>query len=568
MAEITYPIKIKPCTDFPEAAYLGNPQVKRDGVELTLNADELAEYVKCASSCEYFVEKYCKIIHVDDGIIDFILYPYQRRLLRAFEDNRFSIVLACRQSGKSITSVMFILWYVCFHEAKTVLLLANKGSTSREMLSRITMALEHLPFFLQPGCKSLNKGSIIFSNKSKIEAWSTSSNSVRGKSASMVYLDEFAFIDNDVEFFKSTYPTISSGKTTKIVMTSTANGIANVFYKLWNSAIHKANKFIPERIDWWDVPGRDEAWKEEQIANTSEEDFNQEYGNSFLGTANTLINPETLLKLSPSVPIEKHGDVKIYERPVEGHQYVMMVDVCKARGQDYSTFSILDLDERPYKQVATYRNNMVSPQIYPDVIYKYCKAYNDAYLIIESNDQGAQVFSIMRHDFEYENVFIGTHRSGNTNGLEMTSKVKRIGCSNLKDLMERGNLLIQDEETISEFCTFEAVGNSYEAAKSCHDDTVMPFVMFAWFTESNAFKEISDTNLREMMSQESSRIIADSVPFVGLPDTDAGGDHSYVFVRMDETTGRRGQSFRKDPDFGLVIEDDGDGPTNISPYAI
>ena len=296
-----------------EQGYLGNNNVKKDGVIAPWSQDTILEYKKCMEDPKYFAKNYCKVIHLDRGLVNFDLYPYQETMFDHFNDNRFSIVLACRQSGKSISSVAYILWYAIFHTEKNVAILANKGATAREMLARVTLMLENLPYFLQPGTKALNKGSIEFSNNSKILASATSGSSIRGLSINLLFLDEFAFVENDAQFYTSTYPVVSSGKDTKVIITSTANGIGNVFHKIWEGAQQQTNTFIPFRVDWWDVPGRDDAWKQETINNTSQLQFDQEYGNTFFGTGDTLIDAETLMKLRAKNPIRVNGDCLIYE---------------------------------------------------------------------------------------------------------------------------------------------------------------------------------------------------------------------------------------------------------------
>src|SRR6056300_1862376 len=320
--------------------YLGNSNIKRDGVIHNFSGNEILEYSKCLKDPGYFATQYCKIIHVDYGLVPFELYPYQEQMFNHFNDNRFSIVLACRQSGKSISSVAYLLWYAVFHPEKVIAILANKGATAQEMLGRVTLMLEHLPFFLQPGCKALNKRSIEFSNNSRIVSAATSGSSIRGMSVNLLYLDEFAFVENAAEFYTSTYPVISSGKDTKVIITSTANGIGNQFYTIWQGAIQGTNAYKPFRVDWWDVPGRDEEWKRETINNTSQLQFDQEFGNTFFGTGDTLIGAEALMKMKAINPIRilEGGDLLVYEEAIEGHDYIICVDVSKGRGQDYSTF--------------------------------------------------------------------------------------------------------------------------------------------------------------------------------------------------------------------------------------
>jgi hypothetical protein len=500
--------------------YLGNPLVKRDGVVQDWTQKEIKEYAKCMKNPSYFTENYVKIISLDKGLVPFNLYPYQRNMFYQFQKQRFNIVLACRQSGKSISACAFLVWYALFNPEKTIAIMANKGATAREMLGRITLMLENLPFFLQPGCKALNKGSIEFSNNSRIVAAATSGSSIRGMSVNLLYLDEFAFVERASEFYTSTYPVVSAGTDTKIIVTSTANGVGNIFYNIWQGAEQGVNEFKSFRVDWWDVPGRDENWKTSTIANTSQLQFDQEFGNTFFGTGDTLINAETLMKLKSKNPVEalEGGNLLIYEKTQKDHAYIMTVDVSKGRGQDYSTFTIIDISASPFRQVAVYRNNVISPILYPNIIYKYAKVYNDAYVVIEANDQGGIVCNGLYHDFEYENMYLESAVKADKIGIEITRKSKRIGCSSFKDLLENDKLEIVDQDTIMEISTFEARGQSYEATQGNHDDLVMNLVMFGYFVYTEAFQDISDINLKEMIFNDRMKAIEEDVVPFGFHD--------------------------------------------------
>ena len=510
-----------------ETNYLGNPNVRGADVEHPWTKKELLEYKKCLSSPQYFAKKYCKVIHLDKGLIPFKLYPYQEEMFESFEDNRFNIVLACRQSGKSIAAVAYLLWYVIFKGEQVVGILANKNAIAREMLSRITLMLENLPFFLQPGCTTLNKGSIGFSNNSRIIAAATSSSSIRGMSLNLVYLDEFAFVENATEFYTSTYPVISSGKTSKIIITSTANGIGNMFHKLYEGSLQGTNEFKSTRVDWWDVPGRDDKWKAMTIENTSQLQFDQEFGNSFHGTGNTLISADILLALRAANPIEYTNNIKIWDQPEEGHTYQMFVDVSRGRGQDYSTFTVIDVSQNPFVQVCTYRDNMISPLLFPDLIYKYAMHYNEAYVVVESNDAGQVVCNGLYYDLEYENVFVESMIKANAIGVTMTKKTKRIGCSNIRDIMQQGKLIIKDEETIREMSTFVAKGSSYQADHNSHDDLMMNLVMFGWFTSTTFFAESTDVDMKRMLYKEKVAQMMDEVIPVGTFPMDSDEGHPF-----------------------------------------
>lgn len=509
--------------------YLGNPQVKKDGVEEDWTQEKVAEYAKCMSDPAHFAKTHLKVINLDDGLVPFDLYPYQEEMFKHFNENRFSVVLACRQSGKSISSVAYILWYALFHPEKNVAILANKGATAREMLARVTLMLENIPFYLQPGCKVLNKGSIEFSNNSKIFASATSGSSIRGQSVNLLFLDEFAFVERAAEFYTSTYPVISSGKETKVIITSTANGIGNPFHKIWEGAVQGVNEFKSFRVDWWDVPGRDEAWKESTIANTSQLQFDQEFGNTFFGTGNTLISAECLLNLKASRPkrILEGGDLLVYDDSRKGSQYIMTVDVSKGRGQDYSTFTVIDISSRPFKQVAVYRNNTISPLLFPDIIYKYANVYNEAYVVIESNDAGQLVCNGLYHEREYENVHMTSSVKSTGIGVEMNRKTKRLGCSGFKDVLETNRLEVVDEESIIEISTFEAKGQSYEAKEGCHDDLVMNLVMFGYLIQTSYFAEMTDIDVKKMMFEQRMQEIEADVPPFGIHDNGGVDEISY-----------------------------------------
>ena len=502
-------------------SYLGNPNVKRDGVLQVWSQDLLKEYKKCMDNPVYFAEEYVKVISLDQGLVPFKLYPYQQEMFSHFNDNRFSIVLACRQSGKSISACAYLLWFALFHSEKTIAILANKGATAREMLSRITLMLENIPFFLQPGSKALNKGSLEFSNNSRILAAATSGSSIRGMSVNLLYLDEFAFVERASEFYTSTYPVVSAGKNTKVIITSTANGIGNQFHKIWEGAVQKINEFVSFRVDWFDVPGRDETWKAQTISNTSQLQFDQEFGNTFFGTGDTLIAAETLLGLrtQPYLKDLEGGDLRIYKEPVKDHDYIMCVDVSKGRGQDYSTFNLIDISVRPFEQVAVYRNNTISPLLFPNIIYKYAKSYNDAYVVVESNDQGTVVCNGLYHDLEYENVHVESTVKAGRIGIEMTRKSKRLGCSAIKDILENNKLNIVDDNTILEISTFEARGQSFEASNGNHDDLMMNLVMFGYFVSTQFFADMSDINLKQVLfDQQMKQIEDDIVPFGYIDD--------------------------------------------------
>ena len=496
--------------------YLGNNLIKRAGVETTYTEEQLTEYQKCSSDPTHFIETYTQIISLDEGLVPFNLRGYQEDMINHFNDNRFSVVLAARQSGKSITSCAYLLWYLLFTPEVTVAILANKGAIAREMVARIVTMLETVPFFLQPGVKILNKGNIEFGNDSKLVAAATSSSSIRGMSINMLYLDEFAFVEDAETFYTATYPVITSGKDSKVIITSTANGVGNMFHKIYESAVHGNSEYKSFLINWFDVPGRDDEWKKMTIANTSEAQFEQEYGNSFLGTGNTLVNADTLLGMRAIDPDWRKQNMNVYERPRAGHNYITCVDVSQGRGIDYSTFSIFDVSSKPFKQVATYRDNMISPMLFPDIINKYCRPYNESLVIIENNAEGSMVATQLHYDIEYPNVFVQGMTKSTDIGITMSRKIKRVGCSTLKELLEENRLTVIDRATITELMTFVNKGSSFEADRGYHDDMVMNCVLFSWFVTTDYFTNLTDTAVKDLLYAEQQKLIEDDMLPAGV----------------------------------------------------
>jgi len=517
------------------AGYKGNVLLKKANQNIEWTPDLVAEYVKCSQDPVYFTETYMKIISVNEGLVSFKLYDYQKKMVQSFADNRFSIITTARQAGKSTTTCAFILWYIIFHPEKTVALLANKGDTAREILSRVQLAYQHLPKWLQQGVVEWNKGSFVLENNSRVIAAATSASAIRGYSINLLFIDEAAFIDNWDEFFTSVYPTISSGSESKIILVSTPNGL-NHFYATWVNAQEGRNGYNPILVNWKDVPGRDEKWKADTLAgmNFDIEKFNQEMECEFLGSSGTLIAGWKLKELVHTAPlVQKEGLIQ-YKAVEKNHIYVTLCDVSRGKGLDYSAFQLLDVTKMPYEQVCVYRNNAVTPVDYAEVIHRVAKAYNDAYVMVEINDIGEQVSHSLHYDFGYENVLFTENagRSGKRitqgfggksnevdKGIRTTKIVKSIGCSILKLLIEGNQFLINDFHTINELSTFSKKGTSYEAEPGKHDDLVMCLVLFAWMTEQQYFKDITNINtlasLREKTEEDMEQDLA---PF-GFVDT-------------------------------------------------
>ena len=522
-------------------SYHGNPLLKSAGVAHNFTQEELDEYLKCSNDHVYFIENYIKIVHVDLGIIPFDLYDFQQKMVNTIHDNRFSIFCTPRQVGKSTTVVSYFLWYVLFNEDVNIAILANKGSLARDILSRLQLAYENLPKFLQQGVLIWNKGNIELENGSKIIASSTSSSAIRGGSYNMILLDEFAFVPPNIadEFMASVYPTISSGKSTKIVVVSTPNGL-NHFYKMWEDAKENKNNYAPVEVAWRDVPGRDDAWKDETIRNIGKERWAQEFEGEFVGGTNTLVNASSLKNLVFKAPIEQKGGIDVYEHPKEGRVYAIGVDVSRGENLDYSAFSVFDATEFPYRQVAKYRNSSISPLLYPSVVASCGQKYNDAYVLVETNGIGQQVADVLHNDMEYDNlvlitskgragqVFDGGFGKGSTQlGITMSKKVKQVGCSMLKDLIESQKLITNDFETIRELSSFVSKAHSYEADVGCHDDLVMSMLLFAWLTSQPHFKDITDLDLRRRLLEEKMQALEEEVLPFGFMN-DAQDNESFV----------------------------------------
>lgn len=512
--------------------YNGNVNIKKAGVHQEYTPEQLAEYIKCKEDPIYFIKNYVKIVSLDDGLVHFDMWEFQEKMIETFFENRWSINLLPRQMGKTITVAAFILHYAIFNSQKSVGILANKGATAREILSRVKRMIENLPFFLQPGVKEYNKGTVEFGNGSSVMAAGTSNDAIRGFSFNVVYLDEFAFVDNADEFFTSTYPVISSGKDTKVIITSTPNGM-NLFYKLWTEANSKRNKFIPIKVHWSENPNRDEKWKEETLANIGQRQFDQEYGCKFYGSSGTLISGEKLSCLTWDDPMMQDDKMTTYENPIEGHTYLCTVDVAEGVGSDFSVIHVTDITSMPYRQIVVYRDNRISPIVLTEVVHRIATKYNEAYILVETNSIGSQVGVFLHNEYEYENLIItsvkaqenvisgGFSGSATDYGLRTTKKSKRIGCTNLKTLIEEDILLIRDFETVSELQTFSSRGQSYEAEDGKHDDIVMTLVLLGWISTQDYFIDLVNNDARaKTMENRMSQIEAELTPFGYIQDGD------------------------------------------------
>jgi len=521
--------------------YLGNPNLKRANVQQEWTEEQVKEYARCMQDPLYFIQNYVRIVSLDEGLIPFKMYPFQKEMVGTFHKNRFTICKLPRQSGKSTTMISYLLHYSLFNPSVNIAILANKAATARDLLGRLQLAYEHLPKWLQQGVMSWNKGSLELENGSKILASSTSASAVRGGSYNIIFLDEFAYVPSNVaeQFFSSVYPTISSGKSTKVMIVSTPHGM-NMFYKLWTDAEEKRNSYIPIEVHWSEVPGRDEKWRKETIANTSEQQFQTEFECEFLGSIDTLITPSKLRTLAYKTPLQSNAGLDIYEQPQKGHTYFMVADVSRGTKNDYSAYVVFDVTQVPYRVVAKYRDNEVKPLLFPQKIYHVARAYNQAFVLVEVNDIGEQVANALQFDMEYDNLVMASMRgragqimgggfSGGKAqlGVRTTKAVKKIGCSNLKQLLESDKIIVEDFDCINELSTFIVKGSSFEADDGCNDDLVACMFIFCWATDQTYFKELTNNDVREQMfKDQQEQLEQDMAPFGfvvnGLEDENVG----------------------------------------------
>jgi len=527
--------------------YLGNPNLKKANTPIEFTEEQVIEFLKCKEDPVYFANNYIKIVSLDEGLTQFHPYHFQEKLINRFHENRFNICKMPRQTGKSTTVVSYLLHYAVFNDSVNIGILANKAATARELLGRLQTAYENLPKWMQQGIIAWNKGSMELENGSKILAASTSASAVRGMSFNVLFLDEFAFVPNHVadDFFASVYPTITSGKNTKVIIVSTPHGM-NHFYRMWHDAEKSKNDYIPTDVHWSEVPGRDLEWKEQTIKNTSEQQFKIEFECEFLGSIDTLITAAKLKSLVYDDPIKRNAGLDIYEEPKEDHTYVVTVDVARGVEKDYSAFCVCDTTTFPYRLVAKYRNNTIKPILFPNIIRDVSKAYNQAFILVEVNDIGDQVASIIHMDLEYDNILmcsmrgragqvVGQGFSGKKTqlGVKMSKTVKKIGSLNLKALIEDDKLLVSDLDVISELTTFIQKSGSFEAEEGCNDDLAMCLVIFAWLVQQDYFKEMTDNDVRKKIYEDQrDQIEADMAPFGFISD---GLDDEGTIVENDGT---------------------------------
>jgi len=541
--------------------YLGNPLLKKANTTQEFSQDQVLEFARCIDDPVYFAENYIQIVTLDYGLKNFEPYEFQKVMLDRFHHNRFNVCKLPRQSGKSTIVVSYLLHYALFNDNVNIAILANKAATARDLLDRLQTAYENLPKWLQQGVLTWNKASLELENGSKIIAASTSASAVRGGSYNIIFLDEFAFVANHIadQFFSSVYPTISSGQNTKVIIVSTPHGM-NHFYKIWHDAERSKNEYIPTEVHWSDVPGRDAEWKRQTIANTSEQQFKVEFECEFLGSVDTLISPSKLRTMVYEQPSITHQGLDVFTDVKTDNNYVITVDVARGVGGDYSAFTVIDITSFPHQLVCKYKNNEIKPMLFPSIIKEVADNYNKAYVLCEVNDVGDQVAAILNFDLEYENVLmcsmrgragqiVGQGFSGKKTqlGVKMSKTVKKVGCLNLKTLIEEDKLIFKDYDVIAELTTFIQKHNSFEAEDGCNDDLAMCLVIYAWLVQQDYFKELTDQDVRKRLYEEQkNQLEQDMSPFGFIVDgvneessfvdsagdrwhTDTYGDMSYMW---------------------------------------
>ena len=495
--------------------FKGNPNLRARGEKVNMTPELMKEYIRCSQDIIYFAENYFKIISIDKGEHIIKLYEFQKRILKAMvggdgDPRRHIALLSARQIGKSTISTIYIVWFAIFNSDKTIAILANKEQTAKEILSRVKLGYEGLPKFLQQGVKDdgWSQKSIILENKTKILSASTASSAIRGMSISLLLLDEFAFVPSNVadEFMASVYPTIVSGDESKIIMVSTPNGM-NHFYHIYSKAAKGENGYRPVKINWNEIPRKNKdgsdanpKFKEDTIRNIGLVKWNQEFGARFLGSSKTLIDPDLLEELGRETidPKElKMGDLlHVYERPQEGELYMLGVDSSKGVGGDYSTVQVLKIkDEYDIEQVAIYRNNIIEPHDFAQVVMSISNYYNECYVMIENNDVGGQVADAMFYEYEFDRI-LNCDKKGI--GIRSTKKSKLEANMLLKRYMENDFLKIIDKQTVYELTCYEEISpDVFQSGRTDHDDCVTSLLWALYFIMT-PFYEGRDGKIKEI----------------------------------------------------------------------
>lgn len=466
--------------------------IKRPDKKIAYDQTMLMTYMKCAKHIEYFAENFYYII-AKNGKELIKLRPYQKHMLETFQKELNIIIISARQSGKTTTIGVYALWYAMYNKDKTIAVLANKADTAKSILLEIKEAYESLPEYLKPGIKEYNAYSVIFDNGCKILAKATSPNALRGESVHLLLLDEFAFVEQHIAdaFFTSNYPTLSATNGQCIIV-STPNGTGNLYYDLWQKAQRKENTFCPIKVDWWEVEGRDDAWKESMIKNMGVIRFNQEFANKFSGSTITLIDADFIIKnLKSKEPIQRPDEyTKIWSMPQPGRKYLIAIDTAGGVGSDFSVMNVFDITDCPNQaaiQVAAYRRNTITPPAFAEVVYDSAIVWNNAYVIGEINGLSNEVLTRL-FDMDYENIYYDYEDE--TYGIFSDRASKPKAAMWFKEELENDRMTIYDSQTMDEIGYFEEIKPGVYKAKSGrnnHDDMVMTCIWTALFLKSQYF---------------------------------------------------------------------------------
>lgn len=452
--------------------------VKRPLEEFPYSPEQVQELQKCSVDIWYFL-KYIKIVHPDRGRIIFEPYPYQKKILKKLQQNRFVIGLWARQSGKSTTVCAYALWFAIFNSDKVIGIVSNKQNSAMDILNRLKIMYEELPVWLKPGVSEYSKTFVYFDNGSKIMVSATSPDALRGRTLNLLIMDEFAFVAKNKaeDFWSSNQPTITASEESRIVIISTPNGMFNLFHRLYSGAERKENTFVPVRATWKEVPGRDRKWAEEQKQNLGKIRFAQEHECEFLGSTNTVIESETIENLYTQIKDPVHTDLqgrlKIYEKPIRDFQYVLGVDTAKGTGENGSGIQILKIaSSKPisYEQVAVFYHTLTDVYTFSDIVNRLSLYYNNAYIMCENNAEGSTVVSRLWWDFENP----GLINSGSKNvdlGIRAKKNTKPKAVLLWKKLVEDTSLKICDRDTVDQISTFIEKGGKF-MGKDMPDDLV------------------------------------------------------------------------------------------------
>lgn len=495
------------------AVYNANKNLKAANVAIGFSQEQLKEYVKCAQDPLYFIRTYAKIISLDDGVVQFDPFPYQQRIIDTIHKNKNTLGKLFRQAGKSTIVAAYFAWYVLFNDNKTAVILANKQAIAIEIFGRVQFIIESLPHWLQQGVVEWNKKSLVLENGSRCIAAATSASAVRGMSVNLLLLDEFAHLKPNLadEFIASVFPTISSSETSKLIIISTPNGL-NHYHKLWVESKNRNNDFATVEGRWQENPKRTQAWADEQRKKLGEVKYRQEIECTFEGSSYTLVDGAKLATLPlASCLFEKDG-LEVFDHPEKDRSYVITVDVSRGRHRDFSAFSVVDVSSMPYKVVSTYKNNEISTLEYPHLIYNTARQYNDAFVLVEINDLGEEVSNTIWHEYEYENLYFtqGNELSQTRGypGVRTTAKVKSLGCSVLKELIEKDQLIVNSHRIIEELGLFVIHRKSYASQDPLiNDDLCTTLWLLAWLTKQDIFQEVTNIHLRTVLTEKKQQYI-------------------------------------------------------------